>query len=134
MTELRPALPLRFMQVLGITAATLGAAGWHTGANEAGAIGGLKQLSFMYSLTFPGLTGFAHPGPVRRSGNGHGSPFMPTGSPPISNVKGAPVDAVKIPPTSQPPRMCCAAAPPNFGAGITQMKFAVKFLVWLKSQ
>src|SRR5579864_4768170 len=42
-SSLRPALPFRFMQVLGITAATLAAAGWHTAASDAGATAGTKQ-------------------------------------------------------------------------------------------
>ena len=44
--ELRLALPKRFIHVFGITAATLGAAGWHSDENEAGATGGVKQFNF----------------------------------------------------------------------------------------
>src|SRR5208282_2716150 len=114
--------PKRFMHVFGITAATLAAAGWHTAANEAGATGGLKQFSFKKSLGFPGLTGFpSQPGPHSRSGKGYGVPPWPVGFPAISTVIGVPVEAVNIPPVSQPPRMYCATAPPTLGWGISQV-------------
>src|SRR5579864_3280384 len=70
--------------------------------------------------------------PATRSAKGHGSPFMPTGSPPSSGVKGVPVEAVKIPASSQPPSRD-PTGPPILGLGASQTKFNTKFFPILKS-
>src|SRR4029077_1696580 len=70
--------------------------------------------------------------PATRSGKAAGSPFIPTGSPEINIEKGVPVEAVKIPASSQPPSRD-PTGPPILGVGASQMKFTTKFFPILKS-
>src|SRR5579862_3178814 len=71
--------------------------------------------------------------PATRSEKAAGSPFMPTGSPAINIEKGVPVEAVKIPASSQPPNTADPTGPPNFGVGASQTKFTTRFFPILKS-
>src|SRR5438477_5065975 len=70
-----------------------------------------------------------------RSGKSHGSVlFCPSGSPPISRVKGTPVLALRIPPSCQPPVNHAPTALEMWGLGTFQMVLKVKLCLMSKSQ